>query len=284
MGNIIIQPATHGVHITRRTAQIRVGSSVDEKLIEAIRNGLQTKSVTPASTEQVVTADSGHLGLMKVIVAPAQGAQGTKLITTEGLHDIAAYAQVNVRITSGVLTITENGTYDVSKYKQVVVNVEGGGSTVTGKEETVLLSGGTFQNDTITWYCGNGAIKLTQSKGNGATAVNASFIAAPRVYKGHILSFEAQEEGVLIQKIEMSYSGNYRGRNIVAGVSLGTDGNVVSNTDAVSMDLATGSNGTHVFTSNTQSGVDAIYIQNLATSDNVQLRPTQIVITYTVAE
>lgn len=155
---------------------------------------------------------------------------------------------------------------------------------MTGKEETVLLSGGTFQNDTITWYCGNGAIKLTQSKGNGTTVVNSNFIAAPRVYKGHILSFEAQEDGVSIQKIEMYYSGNYRGRNIVAGVSLGTDGNVISDTDAVSKDLSTSSNKSHVFMSNADEGVGAIYIQNLATSENVQLRPTQIIITYTVAE
>lgn len=55
---------------------------------------------------------------------------GTKTITTNGSHDVTAFAtaQVNVPVgvtPSGTKTITENGTYDVTSFASAVVNVTG---------------------------------------------------------------------------------------------------------------------------------------------------------------
>ena len=66
----------------------------------------------------------------------------------------------------------------------------------TIKTENIPLSYGTYFSDTkeIKWYAGNGVIRMTQRKGYGSTAVSDSYIAAPRVYKGHILFFFCQFE------------------------------------------------------------------------------------------
>ena len=58
---------------------------------------------------------------------------GTKNITTNGDHDVSAYATAHVAVPtggvtpSGSRTFTENGTYDVTNIAEAVVNVEGSG-------------------------------------------------------------------------------------------------------------------------------------------------------------
>ena len=64
----------------------------------------QTKTATPTTITQEITADSGYTGLSKVTINP---------IPSEYL------------IPSGTITITGNGQTDVTQYASVIVNVEG---------------------------------------------------------------------------------------------------------------------------------------------------------------
>ena len=143
--------------------------------------------------------------------------------------------------------------------------------------EEVSLSGGTFANSKITWTAASGNITITQSKGSSGTAVSSSYVAAPRVYKGHILSFEAKE-GYKIKQIDIKCNSTYYGNSMTAGTVInGTT--VTNNTAEVNRSWTTSSNGTHVVSSVSPDGLSAIHIQNVATS-NVQLRITAIEITY----
>ncbi len=156
---------------------------------------------------------------------------------------------------------------------------EGGGSgevvIIEGNQITVPLGNGIYNNETklITWWCGNGAIQIVQSKATSGTVVNQTFISAPRLYKAHTLSFLAQE-GIFIDEIEIKYSGQYRGHNLTLGVAVDDNGDVVPYTgDDLSIELDTITDGTHVITAN---GFQTIILQNVSDSSNVQLRITDI--------
>ena len=62
----------------------------------------QTKTATPTTITQEITADSGYTGLNKVIINPIPS---------------------NYLIPSGSITITENGTVNVAQYASAVVNI-----------------------------------------------------------------------------------------------------------------------------------------------------------------
>lgn len=99
---------------------------------------LQEKTVTPTNQVQSVIADSSYDGLSKVIVNAIPNnyviPSGRKNITSNGVHDVKQYSEVNVNISStstptGSLDITSNGTHDVTNYASVNVNVPTGSSS-----------------------------------------------------------------------------------------------------------------------------------------------------------
>lgn len=145
---------------------------------------------------------------------------------------------------------------------------------------SVTLNSGIFDTDHITWTL-DGVITIQQIKGTSASAVNSSYISAPRVYKGHILSFVAND-GYVLKSISITVSSTYYGNSMTAGIAV-SDDVVTDNTTAVSRTWANTSGGTHVVGSVSSSGLSEIYIQNVATGSNVQLRPTAISITYSTA-
>ena len=147
------------------------------------------------------------------------------------------------------------------------------GETAT---EEITLSGGQYVTDHIVW---NGtSVTVQQLQGTSANAVNSSYIATPRVYKGHILSFEAKT-GYAIKSITIAYETKYSGNSMTAGTTMDETG-VTDNEAEVSRvwDTST-TGGTHVVSSVSADGLPAIYVQNVATT-NVQLRPTAISVTY----
>ena len=150
-----------------------------------------------------------------------------------------------------------------------------GAGTAWGADETITLSNGSYSTDHITWS--GTSVEIQQQKGSSSTDVNSSYVSAPRVYKGHILSFEAKS-GYKIKSISITVSGTYYGNSMTAGTSV--SGNTVTdNTTDVARTWTTTSGGTHVVSSVGDGGLDAIYIQNVA-STNVQLRFTALSVEY----
>lgn len=151
-------------------------------------------------------------------------------------------------------------------------------------EEIVSLGSGTYNEDKLAnvWYFGNGKFRITQTKGYGTTAVNDDYLAQPRVYKGHILEFEALLENVSILSVEIKYNGNYMGNTMVAGIEVDSAKNVIECPDILKTIWSTSSNDCHTITSLLDSGLKLIYVQNSATETVVQLRITNIVVKYQV--
>lgn len=148
-------------------------------------------------------------------------------------------------------------------------------------EESVTLSSGSFSTDHITWSAASGKITISQLKGNSSTAVNSSYVSAPRVYKGHVLSFVAAD-GYKINSIEITCNGTYYGNSMTAGTVYSSN-TVTDNTTDVSRTWTSTSGGKHVVSAVDEGGLSAIYIQNVASSTNTQLRFTELKISYTTS-
>ena len=151
-------------------------------------------------------------------------------------------------------------------------------SSWSDESKSIELSKGSFSNNQISWTTTDGNITVTQHQGSTSSSVNSSYVSTPRVYKGHILSFEAAS-GYAIKSISIKCDGTYIGNSMTAGTVI--SGNTVTdNTTDVSRKWTSTSGGTHVISSVSDAGLSAIYIQNVASADNVQLRPVSISITY----
>ena len=145
-------------------------------------------------------------------------------------------------------------------------------------DATVDLSKGNHDGTCITWTAADGNITIQQIKGVGA-AINSNYISAPRVYKGNVLAFK-WEENYTITGIEITYNGSYYGNSMTAGTAIKGDTLVTDNPTAINRTWATTSGGTHVVSTASADGESVIYIQNVASAENKQLRPTAIKISY----
>lgn len=66
-----------------------------------------------------------------------------------------------------------------------------GGANAWAEEEEISLAKGSYANSQITWT--GTSCSIIQSKGNTIVPVNNSYIANPRWYKDHVVSFNANE-------------------------------------------------------------------------------------------
>lgn len=175
-----------------------------------------------------------------------------------------------------------NTVYDhLAQHDDIVLRLKAAGLLPDQVTVSVPLSEGTFNETTkqIVWYAANGRLRLQQSKANSTTPVSGDYVAAPRLYKDHILLFEALN-GCRIQRINIHYSGQYKGDSLIAGTTLDDTGaNVVDDTTQVSRSFGTANDGVHTLAAISADGLQSIYLQNVATTV-VQLRITQITITY----
>lgn len=134
-------------------------------------------------------------------------------------------------------------------------------------------------NKDIHWYAANGKIVLHQWKANSTTNVSSSYVAAPRMYKEHIMHFAAME-GYKLLGVSINYSGQYKGDSLIAGTELDETGaNVIDDEVAIARQWGTANDGEHILSVRSLDGVSDIYLQNVAATV-VQLRITSISVIY----
>ncbi|MBO4690059.1 MAG: hypothetical protein J5621_04215 [Paludibacteraceae bacterium] len=152
--------------------------------------------------------------------------------------------------------------------------------------QTITLNSGTFTAASedvpafITWKGGNDKLTIKQLKGKGTADVNKSYIGAPRVYKGHILSFEA-EAGYTIDTVIITCNNDKFGNSMAAGTTIGADTIVPANKTAIDarLNYSNGAKDTLI----NKTGVSMFYLQNIASANNTQLRFTAVEVRYTKA-
>ncbi len=91
-------------------------------------------------------------------------------------------------------------------------------------ESAVNLTAGTFSDGAIEWNLDN-VITITQNKGNSQTNVNSEYIARPRMYAGHYLRFETNNNAV-INNIEITATDSKYGSDITYQESTEANGAV----------------------------------------------------------
>ena len=243
----------------------------------------ETVSVTGVTLNKESTSILvGESEVLSATVAPINAtnqavswtSSNTSVATVSSSGRVSAVAEGSATIT----VTTDDGSYTATCTVTVETSGGGGGGQTDTSTVSVTLSSGAFDTDHITWTAADGNISITQSKGNATTAVNSSYISAPRVYKGHILSFEATS-GYKISSISITYDGTYYGNSMTAGTEI-SNNQVTDSPSAVARTWSSTSGGTHVISSVSSDGLSAIHIQNVASGSNTQLRPTAISITY----
>jgi hypothetical protein len=164
-------------------------------------------------------------------------------------------------------------------------NVEEVGASTAG---TVDLSKGVFTaaagsvNAYTTWAGTYWTVK--QLQGASTTAVNETYKTAPRIYKGHYLSFEAPD-GVTFDSIVVTYTGNNTGSDLTCGASTTSNGAVpvADGTKPTGAITLTQDKNALTWTTADLSSAKSVYIQNSYTkaTSSTQLRPVGITINYT---
>ena len=181
------------------------------------------------------------------------------VLSCTGQDDITlsetSYSFVDMSAGEYTLTVTAKADgYRLAKSAETSVTVPYQGGE--GETVTEIISGTfTFANNKLTLTTSSG-ITIVQEKVSGSTAVNRSYNTATtlRVYKGHALKFS----GKTITKIELTHTSGYPGNSVSASTGTYVAGTTSS--------IWTGES-------------DNIVITNVAT-ENKQLRPTKIVVTY----
>ena len=183
---------------------------------------------------------------------------------------------------SGTLLQHLNSIYDkLYMFDSVIESLKQSGILPERVTVFVPLNQGYYDADNkdIHWYAANGKIVIRQWKANSTTNVSSSYVAAPRMYKEHIMHFAAMD-GYKLLGVSINYAGQYKGDSLIAGTELDESGaNVVDDEVAIARQWGTANDGEHILSVRSLDGVSDIYLQNVAATV-VQLRITSISVIY----
>lgn len=191
--------------------------------------------------------------------------------------DIVVHSHIGTTLAEHLNTIYDK----LAMFDSVIESLKQSGVLPERVTVIVPLNQGVYDADNkdIHWYAANGKIVLRQWKANSTTNVSSSYVAAPRLYKEHILHFQALN-GYKLLGATINYSGLYKGDSLIAGTELDETGaNVIDDEVAVARQWGTAKDGEHILSVRSLDGVNDIYLQNVAATV-VQLRITSISVIY----
>lgn len=191
--------------------------------------------------------------------------------------DIVVYSRIGTNLAEHLNTIYDK----LYMFDSVIESLKQSGVLPERVTVIVPLNQGYYDADNkdIHWYAANGKIILHQWKANSTTNVSSSYVAAPRLYKEHILHIQSLN-GYKLLGVTINYSGQYKGDSLIAGTELDESGaNVIDDEVAVARQWGSANDGEHVLSVRSLDGVSDIYLQNVAATV-VQLRITSISVIY----
>ena len=149
----------------------------------------------------------------------------------------------------------------------------------------ITLSSGSGANDINTWNVDTNKVTVTQNKGSGGTAPNASYVSGSntRFYVGNVFAFVAAS-GYKVTGVKFTNSTNssYYGGIYHANTSWASTSSNITSDDTTNLTLtncsSTTSGSVSTIESKSASGVDAIYI-----GTTKQSRPSKIEVKYTAS-
>ena len=165
-----------------------------------------------------------------------------------------------------------------------------------------------LDNLDIEWSMAGGKIRVKQLRSSAGSAntgeatfsaVNKSYISAPRMYRGHTLAFESIDE-FMIKDVKITYTGSYTGHGPIVGDVYGSQSmtvyssnthksvtgarGVTSDTTNYTLDHNSSSK-VYTITVNKTGGTNVLYLQNYDQNNSTtstQLRFTAVTVSYIV--
>ena len=142
-------------------------------------------------------------------------------------------------------------------------------------EAEVNIQTVTYDNvaKSATWRSDDASVSVTQVKGTSSSSITTSAPTQRAVKKGQTLILSAVNEAKIV-RVEIVCQGNYVGDSMTFGTV--QSGNTVINDENITTRLT----GSTLEIELPDGGVETLYIQNVASQKNVDLRFTAITITY----
>ena len=139
----------------------------------------------------------------------------------------------------------------------------GGNLAWAGGTETITLANGTYNRGTGTIVWAGNYCTITQAKGKSSKTVNSSYIAKPRWYASHVITFAAEEGYTLTGVTIVATSNDYA--NALSGSTYSTGASALGSGTTVTITTS----GDFTVTMSAQSRISSIKVSYVANNETV---------------